>query len=526
MYQLNFKIETLSPVVMSSMSNSTIMTKTNSEFSGSIVRGVLATKYIEEKNLGGNAHKDSDFQKLFCGGLKFLPAFPEILNRRSFILPLSLQSGKKGTADEKIIKDLLTDEPPKGYKNFRGYGVIDEEKIQKVSVKTNIFMHMSRSGENERLSGKSEDGNIYNYESLNEGQNFCGVILGDEENLKKLSVALNLENNSTNIFVGRSRFTQYGKCKMTFGKIEPVENKNLGEKIFLRLETPLISAEDYFISAEKILQSEVVDALNKIFGKNIFSLGKVFSSNVEIENFVTVWGMKRPRISALAAGSVFELKTSENLSDENLKMLGEKIFDGFGIRTEEGFGQLRFWEPKNFTIGKIEKNKIEKPKNFSKSVVDTAKKILLARCLEQVRIYAHEDAEKLKSQLRHGNMTHFFARLDGMLSAALSSDNVRENFKNLLEEEIRGGSLFETHLKNFRMTNGQLLYDVMMNSADFPRKVDDLKNDLKNFSNLLDELEIKDFKFVENKFYGEYLQNYFRTARKFAAGVKGGGDDE
>ena len=76
------------------------------------------------------------------------------------------------------------------------------------------------------------------------------------------------------------------------------------------------------------------------------------------------------------------------------------------------------------------------------------------------------------------------------------------------------------------MMNGQSIYDVMMNDADFPRKIDELKNDLKNFSNLIDELEIKDFKFVENKFYGEYLQNYFRTARKFAAGMKGGGDDE
>ena len=51
MYRLNFKIETLSPVVISSMSNSTIMTGSHSEISGSIIRGVLASKYVAEKNL-------------------------------------------------------------------------------------------------------------------------------------------------------------------------------------------------------------------------------------------------------------------------------------------------------------------------------------------------------------------------------------------------------------------------------------------------------------------------------------------
>ena len=521
MHKISFEIETLAPIVISSTSNSTVMTSTHSEISGSIIRGVLAKKYIAAKNLQ-TPYLDEDFKKIFYGDVNFLSATPKILNQRSFILPLSLQSGKKGTADENKILDLLTDqEIPKGYKNFRGFGIVADKKIFKSDVKKNISLHMSRNLENERLSGKSEEGHIYNYESLDAGQNFCGEIIGEEIELEKLVETLNLKNSSAEIFVGKSRFTQYGKCKIIFGDIEEINFPTVQEKIFLRLESPLVSEEDYFIDAEKVLQSEVVEVLNKIFGENIFKLGKIFASAVEIENFVTHWSMKRPRVLALSAGTVFELKTEKNLSAENFKMLGEKIYSGFGIRTEEGFGQARFWSVENIlAYGKIEKSEILKPETFSKKTLEIAKKILLERCLEQVRIYAYDDAEKLKLHGEH--LTHFFVRLDSILSSFDNSADVQKNFQLQIKSEIRSGSLFETNLKNLRMANGQSFFDVLTGSADFPRSIEDLKNDL-NFGNLLDELEIN-LDFVQEKFFVEYLKNYFRFARKLSA--KGGEDYE
>lgn len=520
MYKIDFEIETLSPVIISSASNSTVMTSTHSEISGSIIRGVLAKKYIVEKNLQ-TPHLDENFKKFFCGNLKFLSATPKILNRRSFILPLSLQSGKKGTDDANKILDLLTvQEIPKGYKSFRGYGIIDGKKIFKAAVKKNISLHMSRNLENERLSGKSEEGHIYNYESLDAGQIFCGEIIGSQSELEKFVEILNLKNVSMNIFVGKSRFTQYGKCKITFGDIEKINLPSVREKIFLLMESPLISEEDYFIDAEKVLQKEIVDELNKIFGENIFSLGKIFASAVEIENFVTHWAMKRPRVLALSAGTIFELKTSKILNDEKSKIFAEKIFSGFGTRTEEGFGQVRFWQTQNFTYEEIKKSEPEKPKTFSEVTLKTAKKILLAHCLEQIRIYAYDDAEKLKLCGEH--LTHFFSRLDTILSNSNFSDDVQKNFQMQLKSEIRNGSLFESNLKNLRMINGQSFFDVLTGEKNIPHSIDDLKKDF-DFGNLLDELGIN-LNFVQEKFFAEYLKNYFRFARKLSA--KGGDENE
>ena len=521
MHKISFEIETLAPVVISSASNSTVMTSTHSEIGGAIIRGVLAKKFISEKNLK-TPYLDAEFKKFFYGDLKFLSATPKILNRRSFILPLSLQSGKKGTEDENKILDLLSDkEPPRGYKSFRGYGIIDEKEIFRTDVKKNISLHMSRNLENERLSGKSEEGHIYNYESIDAGQKFCGEILGKENDLKKFVEILNLKNNSMKIFVGKSRFTQYGKCKISFGDVEEIILPQAREKIFLRLESPLISEEDYFIDAEKILRKEIVDVLNKTFDENIFSLGKIFASAVEVENFLTHWSMKRPRVLALSAGTVFELHVSKILYAENFKILAEKIFAGFGMRTEEGFGQARFWQVEDvLTYGKIEKSEIVKPKNFSKKTLEIAEKILLARCLEQIRIYAHDDAEKLK--LRGENLTHFFSRLDSILSSFSNSADVQKNFQLQLESEIRGGSLFETNLKNLQMINGQSFYDVLTGRANLPRSAEDLKKNL-NFGELLQELNLN-LDFVQKKFFAEYLKNYFRFARKFSA--KGGDKNE
>lgn len=521
MHKISFEIETLAPVVISSASNSTVMTSTHSEIGGAIIRGVLAKKYISEKNLK-TPYLDEKFKKFFYGDLKFLSATPKIFNRRSFILPLSLQSGKKGMPDENKILDLLNDgEIPKGYKNFRGYGIINEKKIFKTDVKKNISLHMSRNLENERLSGKSEEGHIYNYESIAAGQKFCGEIIGEEIDLKKFVETLNLKNNSMKIFVGKSRFTQYGKCKISFGDVEEIILPPAREKIFLRLESPLISEEDYFIGAEKILQKEIVDVLNETFGENIFSLGKIFASAVEVENFVTHWSMKRPRVLALAAGTVFELHVSKILYAENFKILAEKISSAFGIRMEEGFGQLRFWQVEEIlTSEKIKNPEPINPKTFSKKTLEIAEKILLARCLEQIRIYAHDDAKKLK--LRGENLTHFFSRLDSILSSFNNSDDVQKNFKLQLESEIRDGSLFETNLKNLRMINGQSFFDVLTGRENLPRSVEDLKKDL-SFGDLLQELNLN-LDFVQKKFFAEYLKNYFRFARKFSA--KGGDENE
>ena len=521
MHRIKISLRTLSPLVLSSASNSTVMTETHSTISGSIIRGVLASRFVQVKKLKDEAH-DKTFRELFFGGLRFLPANPALKGKRSFVLPLSLQSGKAGTPDGDKVKDLLDGtEPPRGYKSFRGFGVLDGGKIFSAQVKTNMFMHMSRSSELERLAGRSVDGQIYNYEAIEGGQMFRGEVIGDERLLRQLLDGLNLDGGNLMAYVGRSRFTQYGKCLLTFGEVEPLPAQNFGKKIFLRLDTPLIPADDCFISAADVLAREVADKPGEKF-----SVGKVFAAGVEVENFVVPWGMKRPRVAALAAGTVFELK-ADNLSKDEKKSLVEKLFAGIGTRTEEGFGQLRLWTPSDkFTRGKLEDEEITRPKNFSAKTIALAKKILTLQLLEQTRIYAHEDADKLRPQLKGGNFTHFFARLEGLLTR-VDKNNLRGNIAAQLQAdfgESKGSKLFEEHLKTLRMANKQTFFDVLT-TEKAPLPIDSRSMseeiDLRKIKPLFDELKISQDDLSKDAIYLEYLTNYFRFARKLASS-KGG----
>ena len=507
MYKIKISIKTLSPVVMSSMSNTTIMTETHSAFSGSIIRGVLATRYIENKNLGDKAFQDTEFLKIFYGGLKFLPANPEVDGKRSIVIPQSLQAGKKGTPAENDVQDLLsTTENLKGYKSLKGYCVIDGDNFIPVKVKKNIFMHMSRSGESERLAGRSINGGIYNYESIDAGQIFQGAIYGDKALLEKLMDGLKLKGGKLNANIGRSRFTQYGKCSLTFSNIEQIHYSLFPNPYSLRLSSPLIPINDIFISAEKVLQEEVVNVINKLCGTK-FILGKIFASSVEIENFVVNWGMKRPRVMALAAGTVFEL-LGDNLPDD----IGDIFYNGFGIRTEEGFGQVRFWQPRNFTKIKFE-DELKQPK-LSAATINLAQKIIRNRFLQQIRISAQEDADKLRIS---GNLTHFFTRLENILMRT-DKNKVRADFKTQIEIEMRDGSLFKDHLQEVRLNN-QTLYDIFMMKAELPYKNRDLKNIPAELVKLLKMQNVN----FDNEICFEYLKTYFRYARKKSAG---GGKNE
>lgn len=542
MSRIIISIKTLSPVIMSSMSNTTIMTETHSNFSGSIIRGVLASRYVEKQKLGDNAFKDKNFRQIFYGGLKFLSANPEFKGKRSFMAPQSLQSGKEGTEDENDVQDLLTTTKNlSGYKSLKKFGIIEKNIFFTIEVKKNISMHMSRSGESERLAGRSVDGQIYNYESIDAGQNFQGEIIGDKALLEKLLNGLGIsdknpvdkkpkvgkfkykkgfvpkENKSDNLqsddrkftaYIGRSRFTQYGKCLVTLGKIENSPAQIIKPKMYLRLDTPLIPAEDFFISAEKILQEEVADVLEKICGKK-FTLGKIFASGTEVENFVVNWGMKRPRVQALAAGTVFEIST-DNLTEDDKAKIGAKIFDGFGTRNEEGFGQIRIWDSQNFI--KIKGGgATETFDKLSDDTINLAQKIFSNKFLQQIRIYAQEDADKLKLG---GNLTHFFSRLESILMRT-NKNNVRADFKKLIELEMRDGSLFKDHLKNIYMSNGQTLHDVFTGQVKLPYESRDLNKNIP--ANLVKLLKLENFNF-DNEFCLEYLQTYFRFARKKASG--------
>lgn len=443
MKQLSVFIETRSPLIVTAANNATIMTETRKTISGTILRGVLANRYCNQQNLGKEAHRNELFRRLFFGALRFVDAQPAIAGKRAFVLPLSLQKEKKhGGSALPMVQDLLQTAPENrkdGFKSFRGLAVETENGLQGAQVRTNLVLHMNRSEGKRRLSGKSDDGGIFNYESIDAGQAFIGSILGTAEDLTALRDGLALSEDGIICYIGRSHFTQYGQCLLRFGEMEDcptIGSEAVHErKILLRFDTPYLPSQangtcaDFSIPDGDELLQPIIDLMG-----NGFSLQAVYASPVEVENFVGIWSMKQPRCFGLAAGSIFALQKDSDWTKEDLAHLESLLYEGIGMRRAEGFGQLRVWPWK--TVQLADQNKTETawkmPSSIPKTVKTQVKQIISRRVLEQIRLYAHDDVQAMYIPV---GSTHFFARLLQLLEKAKEQEKV--SIRTAMENSVQ-----------------------------------------------------------------------------------------
>ncbi len=553
MKEINVKVSILSPVVLSDRGSSNVMTGTRHNIPGAVLRGILAQRYIDRQNLGVDADKDENFRRIFLEGPRFVDCNPVLAGERSISLPFSLQKEKAGIGGKKIpgVQDLLNlDEnksAEKGMKSFRGLAAVIDGKIRTAQVKTTINFHMSRSNASERLKGSSQDGAVFNYEAIDAGQQFMGSIIGNESDLEALLKGLELKDGNFIAHMGRSRYTQYGTCKVEFSPAEPLPTVSgeISDRVILRLDTPYIPGNSYRGSAGRQLMA-IVDDLNSRVGAGNFSLGQIFAGNDEIENFVGVWNMRRSRMTCLSAGTVFEVKKPGKWTDDEIKALQQLLYEGCGLRREEGFGQLRIWpqislscyDPDQDEKEKAVDGKIELPETVKEQIKSIVKK----RIMDQLRIYAYEDVRKTARTMPSG-LAHFFARLSGMLEKAYTSDKnnekkfLRDTLQKVIQQEMehkddkihavaRSRTPFQEHLEKVWVGGGKNSLREILEGKNSQPYLDpalhSLKDSLSDGEERIEALlalageKFDELKLDDNEYFHEYWHWFFRYARKAA----------
>ena len=530
MKQIEIKIKTISPVILSTRGNTNVMTATYDHFNGTVVRGIVANRYIRMNDLGDNAHENNDFLRLFFNRLRFVAAYPvnQGINTRSIVMPLSLQKIKDGNS----IIDLLRQDSEPNYKSLRGFGALADGKIYLTEVRRNISLHMSRSdmrdkNGQERLAGRSKQSGIYNYESIDAGQLFTGFIIGNEEDLEKLITEL--KGTEWTAHIGKSHYTQYGSCHIKLGDlhdIPPMEQVS-SNTVCLRLETPVLQdslLKDNSIPDAAAALQNIAQQMNTRCHTDEFDIvtgiKKIFSKSENIDNFVGIWGMKRPRAKALAAGTIFQLKKASQWTEEDYNNLNTICYEGVGQRTAEGFGQLRVWNQPLITMADVDDISpkcLAQQAVVSKQVQEYAMNIVTKKMQEAVRIFAAEDVE-LSKKFFPDNYKHLFGRLDSMLGSNPSYS--RSHIQDCLCNELRGEATPLFRLLHKVEIQGSTLYELLNDMAitDMPYNrrswketlSDDIKEALKDIDENM-ELEhlIKD----QTLFY-EYWHWFFRHGRK------------
>lgn len=471
MKQIEYTVKIQSPVAFSEKNNDSTLYTTKKYISGSAIRGCLASMFIDKNSKipKESIHEDENFYDIFLSGkFRFLPAYPigKIADEKKdeggddskcepFILPLSLMKHKSGNN----IIDLSNDNAKiaVGYKKITGFGMRKGNDIYEVKPDTQIQLHIARSGEDERITGRGQDGHIFNYEYIQPGQCFKGYFLADDDELADRFIkSMSLKpNKPCTVYMGRSRQAQYGKCEFSIEQPVDYESRKIdvNKSFYLYAYTPYIPFTQWQRTDEiaKELLKTVEEKLRLKFPDiSIETDGlKIFAANEEVGGYVNVWHMRRERKIAFCAGSLIQFKS--NMKEDAINYLNEILCQGMGWRSVEGFGQFRLWQAlSSDKLKDIENPKLKKPEKIE-LIADKVQAILQKRILIEVQKQAKHTADKVDGSL---DTKHIFTRIEDLMNTADSKKSIKE--KIISFKDKARGNLKKIYIGNSDL-NGMLL---------------------------------------------------------------------
>ena len=525
MKQVTVKVRTLSPLVLTTGADGTLLTETGEVLTGTVLRGLLAARYIRTQQLGNAAHEDAGFRRAFFGTLRFVTAFPVVRGRLAQPVPFCLQKEKDGTQ----LNNLLYQEGKTGYKGMSGLITWDGLTISPVTLKKEMRLHMSRGSKaEERLAGRSTTGGIYNYEAIEAGTEFLGTVYGPEEDLRALLAALG--ETSFYAHIGRSRFTQYGRVQVLLGAVEEIPDRppepRSGE-VALCFVTPFLPTREVPFDAALALQ-EVAAWMNERAATGLFSVcaapRAIYAKIAEVENFVGVWGMRRPREAALAPGTTFLLRKEKGWTKKDTQLLCQLLREGVGRRLPEGFGQLRVLPQGALLYQEAAgETALSRQAVHSAETRRRAKRILRTAIERQIEVFAVQDAAEARQDFP-AEARHFFSRLASVLGAG---ERAKQSAfaQNVTLECISDATPFARSLRMVRVAGKSLQYYFLeaAGKKDMPYATAERLKTLEadGLSEVLSDLEVRDGirGFLQDEaFFAAYWQAFFRFARKIAQG--------
>ncbi len=507
MYRLKYRIKTISPVLISSMGGDMNMVSTKDYIPGTTILGIFAARYVKEKNkLNNNVHEDETFYNWFLNGkLKFSNAYLTIYNEETEIellpTPLSIQKEK---ADETNILNLIMNETEKPTTPVSRYSYISSSDILTTSPERIINFHHSRN----RLKGHSEEGDIFNYESLIEGQVFSGFVSGKEGDLKHFK---NTFGHKVFAHVGRSKNIQYGRAEIELLDIDDFKADEIEDnELIITFISPaiLLNKFGYPEISIKTLKKYLASFLN--LNEDDFDVEQSFAKSETVENFISVWRLKKPLDKAFSAGSTFKINFKNGLSNKLKEKLKALQVEGIGERRNEGFGQIKInWGlEERFNRKELKKPEINKPEGELPTIV---KEIFTEIVKSNIKAAVEKEALYKAEEFNKNRLSNsFLGRLELILKASSSDKDFKNKIKDLREKA-------KEQLKKCRSEEVTLCHELMSESPDLDNIFNNLHSRLKLSLEELANLAQFDFKKdteFKTKLYKLYWLTFFRKMRK------------
>ncbi|MEO6452617.1 MAG: RAMP superfamily CRISPR-associated protein, partial [Ginsengibacter sp.] len=317
------QIKTLSPVVLAMQLGEKNTVLTEKVFNGNRLRGLLASQYIQARNLA-NAHSDPAFKELF---LTCEVCFEPLFYNNAKPLPLHIHSYKskntKLTENEVNNEELVnifnkpTEDEYEITKTVGGTFIRQQNTFTAQKPDTTFFFHNSRPN---RSAGRSEEdqdtGGIFYYEALDEGQTFAGCIKGPAKFLNELIKEVSKQKTAQ---AGRSRSAQYGEVEITFTAspvseaVEPDKNFTITHDIqpaseqqfLLTLQSPLLLLNKY--GEPEANKNTLLHYVNTALNTSDITVENAAAAFTIVEQYNSVWKSKSGKLPAYKEGSAFLL---------------------------------------------------------------------------------------------------------------------------------------------------------------------------------------------------------------------------
>lgn len=318
MVTLKYKCTLLSDIIINVKSASEGVNQTLDFIPGSNFMGIVAGQLY--------AKNDPDTMLIVHSSqVKFGDAHPLVENERSLKIPLSMYFPKTKTVDELCIIHHCYDRNA------------DKNKFQLKQCRDGFYAFFSSSGTMEKVlmnktysiksaydkkHRRSQDGQLYGYESIPEGMVYCFCIQCPSEDIAaKIDHILQGRQH-----IGRSRTAQYGLVK--------IERCNYNETA----STKNPEGSDYVVYAESRLifyDDNGMPTLQPDARQLCFQGGTVDWSKSQIRTFMySPWNFKRQSFDfdrcGIEKGSVIYVKGASKVSDNEY----------VGAFNNEGFGKV------------------------------------------------------------------------------------------------------------------------------------------------------------------------------------------
>ncbi|MBI4377983.1 MAG: hypothetical protein HY578_02680 [Nitrospinae bacterium] len=316
---------------------------------GSTLRGALAGLMVSD----GTGVDSKEFKDIFINGaVRFSNLYYKYSDEKKVHYPLPLsryycKADKKHLYLDCLKKDIPAECPECGSR------VVN--KPLSLGLKKIISMHNAIDFSTQT----TEEGKLFSYELICEGQSFSGKIKASEKSyLEKIKVLL--DNKSLYLGKGNSR----GLGEVEIVKKEISENRPTIGEIKDGFTLTLLS--------DAILMKEDGSFLRTLTG-DYLGIGnimpeKAFARTKDIALWNSAADLPRETVIALVAGSCF-FKFKSKPSDEVKKKLLSLETEGIGIRWEQGFGEIKINDLRH-DEAPLPTIKEEKPPKIKKATIE------------------------------------------------------------------------------------------------------------------------------------------------------------